>query len=368
MWHAQINAHKLTAIDIFAGGGGLSVGLKKAGFQVVSSVEIEPHAYATYRANHPEVRAYKQDIRTVSGAALKSSTTDGEVDLLAGCPPCQGFTSLTSKYRREDNRNELIGEMGRLVTEIRPRAIMMENVPGLVQKGKRLFDTFVSTLTDLGYEVKWDVLQVADFGIPQSRRRLVLLAGRGFGIDLPKATHSRGGAGKLLPWKTLRDVLSPVQNAEPIEFSRAKEMGGAHKFNWHVVRSLSYTNMERLKATKPGATWRDLPSELRPPCHRERNSGFANVYGRMTWDQVPVTITGGFATLSKGRFGHPEQNRTISVREAALIQTFPEDYVFDSPYIDYVCDIIGNALPCDFASIVAAQCADALDRMKNETA
>ena len=191
----QPKPSSLTAIDVFAGGGGLTVGLKRAGFRVVAAIEKEDHAFATYKANHPEVHGYKQDVRTVTGKALLKHAPGGSLDVLAGCPPCQGFTSLTSKYRRPDARNELIQDMARLVEETQPRVVMMENVPGLTMKGKVLFGDFVTRLVKAGYIVRYGVLQVADYGVPQNRRRLVLLAGHRFAIPLPKPTHSQTGKG-----------------------------------------------------------------------------------------------------------------------------------------------------------------------------
>jgi DNA (cytosine-5)-methyltransferase 1 len=351
----QISA---TAVDLFAGGGGLTVGLKKAGFKVVSAVEIEAHAFSTYKANHPEVQVYKQDIRKVSGQDLIKSSPTGQIDLLSGCPPCQGFSTLTRKNKVEDPRNLLILEMGRLVEEIQPKIVMMENVPGLPIKGKQMFEELLLKLCDIGYIPQWKVLQVADYGVPQSRKRLVLLAGKGFSVPLPEPTHSRNGKNGLHPWITLKDAIS--QMPEPTVLSQTYSFGGPQVFNWHVVRSLSDSTLQRLRAAKPGESRRLLPNELRPDCHKDRNDGFNNVYGRMAWNQVASTITGGCTTVSKGRFGHPEQDRTISVREAALLQTFPENYIFDTPYIDYVCQIIGNALPCQFAQILAEQCFRAL--------
>jgi DNA (cytosine-5)-methyltransferase 1 len=141
----------------------------------------------------------------------------------------------------------------------------------------------------------------------------------------------------------------------PITLQRANETGGPQRFNWHVVRNVSAKNAARLKAAVPGASRAQLPKNLRPDCHKDLDEGFTNVYGRMKWDQTPVTVTAGCTTPSKGRFGHPDEPRTISVREAARIQTFPDDYIFDSPYMEKVCDIIGNALPCDFAELLARQ-------------
>jgi len=349
----------LTAIDVFSGGGGLTVGLKRAGFQVVSAVENEPHAFATFKANHPEVHAFRQDIRTVDGASLKRCSPTGEVDLIAGCPPCQGFSSLTSKYRKADPRNELVREMGRLVDEIRPRAVMMENVPGLTRKGRPLFDEFVDLLRSCGYQPQWQVLQVADYGVPQSRRRLVLLAGRGFTIELPAPTHSATRKGGLKGWSTLRDAIGGL--APPLVLSAALARGGPERVGWHVVRQLSPQNVRRMKHARPGESWATIPNDARPKCHQNvQGHYFSNVYGRMAWNEVAVTITSGCTTFSKGRFGHPDEDRTISVLEAARIQTFPRDYIFDTPYMEYVCRIIGNALPCDFAEVVAQKCAQVL--------
>ncbi len=361
MRHANHKPRKLTAVDVFAGGGGLTVGLKRAGFNVVSAVEIEPHAFATYKANHKGVTAYRQDIRSVSGADLVAHSPSGAIDLLAGCPPCQGFSSLTSKYRRDDPRNTLVHEMGRILGEVQPLSLMMENVPGLALKGKPLLDALLECLKDNGYTPTCDVLQVADYGVPQNRRRLVLLAGKGFKIELPKPTHCRGGSDELPAWNTIDNVLKGL--ARPITLDKAREKGGPVAAGWHVVRCLALQNQRRLKRAKPGrAWWSGIPKRLRPGCHESKDAGFSNVYGRMKWGMISPTITGGCTTFSKGRFGHPSQNRTISVFEAALLQTFPADYVFDTPFMEYACSIIGNALPCDFAAIVAKCCARAIRR------
>ena len=342
------------AIDLFAGGGGLTVGLKRAGFSILAAVEIEKHAFATFTTNHPEAQAYKQDIRTMNGSDLKALAPEGVIGLLAGCPPCQGFTSLTSKYKRSDPRNDLVLEMARLVEETRPQAVMMENVPGLAGRGRSLLDEFLERIGRVGYEPNLDVLQVADYGVPQSRRRLVMLAGLGYRISMPPPTHSKDGKDGLSPWRTVRDTIGNL--AEPITLAEAKERSAVEHSNWHLIRSMSEVNKLRLKHAKPNKTWIEIPEDLRPHCHKGTYFGFRNVYGRMAWDDVAPTITAGCTTLSKGRFGHPEMDRTISVREAALLQTLPPDYRIDTPYIDYACDIVGNVLPCDFAEAVAREC------------
>jgi len=344
----------LKAIDVYAGGGGLTVGLKRAGFEVVAAIEIEEHAYTTYLANHPEVHALKQDVTTVSGKDLLELTGEKMIDLLAGCPPCQGFTSLTAKYRRDDPRNMLIFEMARLAREIRPRAIMMENVAGLAKKGDSLYRKLKRQLRNLGYRLTEDILEVADYGVPQFRRRLVLFGGLGFEIRLPKPTHSRDGKNALARWRTVKDAIGSM--VEPVTLQDAKRRGEVQQSDWHIVRTLSPENVKRIKLAKAGKTWTNIPETLRPNCHQGGYKGFTNVYGRMEWDQPSPTITGGCTTFSKGRFGHPTQDRTISVREAALLQTFPESYRFDTPYMEHVCNVIGNALPCDFAETISRQC------------
>ena len=343
---------QLFAVDAFAGGGGLAVGLRDAGIRTVAAIEIEPHAAATFKSNHPEVHVFRQDVRKVSGSELLKHVS-GCVDVLAACPPCQGFSSLTSKWRRADSRNELVFEVSRLAREMVPQAIMMENVPGLAKKGKPLLDAFVLELEELGFVPNWDVLQVADYGVPQRRRRFVLLAGLGFKIDMPKATHSRTGAKGLDPWRTLRDAIHGME--PPLTFRDAKSRGGAQLFGWHVVRELSPENQRRLRAAIPGGTWSDFPEELLVECHKGGYKGFSNVYGRMVWDEPSATITAGCTTLSKGRFGHPEEERTISLREAAMLQTFPSDYIFETPHFERACEIVGNALPCLFAEAIARQ-------------
>ncbi len=357
---------RLTAVDIFAGGGGLTVGLKRAGFRVAAAVEIERHAVATYGANHPDVRCVDRDVAGVTGAALLQAAGTDRIDLLAGCPPCQGFTSLTAKYAdREDPRNGLVLEIARLAEETSPRAVMMENVPGLSRKGASLYRELRARLESLGYRLSEGVLQVADFGVPQFRKRLVLLGGLGFEIPLPSATHCDDPARGLEPWRTVRDAIGGMP--EPVTLSRARADGDMKRSDWHVVRDLTGKNRERLRAATAGTAWLEIPERLRPACHRDGYVGFTNVYGRMEWDRPAPTITGGCTTFSKGRFGHPEAERTVSVREAALLQTFPPEYILDSPYMGHVCTMIGNALPCDFAEAISRQCARRLRRQRRRS-
>jgi len=348
----------LNAVELFAGGGGLAVGLERAGIKPVAAIEFEPNAAATFKANHPDVEVFCQDVATVTGAELLS-LAGGSVDILAACPPCQGYSSLTSRWRRTDPRCELVSEVARLTEEIKPLAVMIENVPGLAGKGWPIFGDLVARLEAVGYVCTWGVLQVADYGVPQLRRRLVLLAGLGFAISLPKPTHARDGAGGLARWKTVRETIGD-RKSEAVTFKPSLDRDSLAAVDWHVVRRMSPDNVKRLESLKEGESGKDLPDTLRPACHRGGYRGFSNVYGRLKWDEPSATITAGCTTLSKGRFGHPEENRTLSLREAALLQTFPSDYKFETARIDKICEIIGNALPCDFAAAIASHVSNAI--------
>lgn len=322
-----------TAIDLFSGCGGLTLGLKQAGFKVLAGVEIDKQAAKTFRANHPDVVLKEGDIQKLSAAALRRQLKlrPGQLDLLAGCPPCQGFSSLRTlngAAKNRDARNDLVREMLRFARAFKPKAIMMENVPGLVDR-KPFYD-LCDGLTRLGYQINFDVKDAADYGVPQRRRRLIMLAGRGFKIDFARDARNT---------KTVRDAISSLPKA-----GRSKD--ALHNLP-EKRRNERVANFIR-DIPKDGGSRGDLPRKRQLKCHK-KSDGFKDIYGRMAWDQVAPTITGGCFNPSKGRFLHPQENRAITMREAALLQSFPRRYVFDSNLgKQRIALMIGNALPPEF--------------------
>jgi DNA (cytosine-5)-methyltransferase 1 len=325
----------LAAVDLFSGCGGLTVGLKQAGFQVRGAVEIDAVAAETYRDNHPEVKLWETDIRLVSGTEiLKALACErGELDLLAGCPPCQGFSTMRTKNgkkRVRDKRNDLIFDYLRLVEEILPKAVMMENVPGLAED--RRMKIFTTALESLGYDLNGTpvVLNAADHLVPQRRRRMILLCSRFGKIELPPKAKKR---------KTVRETIGklpmPGRSGDPLHDLKDEREPRIMKM------------IERIP--KNGGSRSELPPSMRLRCHKRFPNGFKDVYGRMRWEDVAPTITGGCINPSKGRFLHPSQNRSITLREAALLQTFPKSYRFSLSCGKYAAALmIGNALPPAF--------------------
>jgi DNA (cytosine-5)-methyltransferase 1 len=330
--HTNSRKHSKSAVDLFAGSGGLTQGLKRAGFDVIAAIEIDPLAVKTYSRNHPEVLVFEDDIRDLSCRSIlrKLRRKKGEIDLLAGCPPCQGFSTLKTlngSTKVRDRRNDLVFEYLRFVQEIRPRAIMLENVPGLAAD-KRM-TALTDALTELGYKCRFQVLDAQEYGVPQRRRRLILVGSLYGEIGFGRRTSKRKTV-----WEAFRG-LATRKRRDPLHQTKTPK------------RSDRIAEMISLIPTNGGSR-SSLPRRLKLRCHRE-SDGFKDVYGRMAWDSVAPTITTGCVNPSKGRFLHPRANRAITLREAAMLQSFPKRYFFSLERGKFAAAaLIGNALPPEF--------------------
>ena len=335
---------KPRAIDLFSGAGGLSEGLRQAGFHVVGAVEIDSLACSTYKLNHPRVKLWKSDITRMTGPAMLKALDlkRGELELLAACPPCQGFSTMRTKNgtrANRDARNNLIFDVLRLIRSTRPKSVMLENVPGLAANWR--FTVFVECLQSLGYHVEWDFLNAVDFAVPQRRRRLVLLASK---------SRKPSFARKAIRKRTVRQAIGGLSPPE-------RSQDEVH--NYDVRRSSKVAALIK-RIPRDGGSRKDLGRREQLKCHR-RIRGFWDVYGRMAWNKPAPTITGGCINPSKGRFLHPSDDRAITLREAALLQTFPKTYKFPLEMGHYpVAYLIGNAFPPEFIRRQAAALIEAL--------
>ena len=326
----------LTAIDLFSGAGGLTEGLRLAHFRVLGAVEHDALASETYRRNHPGVYLWEQDIRALQPREVLATLglEPGELDLLAGCPPCQGFSHLRTLNRSrpvEDDRNELVFEYLRFVSHIQPAAVLLENVPALAFDPR--MDRLLTELEGLGYPARlgYRVLNAADYGVPQRRRRLVLIVSRRAPLVAKPLSSPR-----MTVLDAIGSMPQPGHSGDELhdlpEKRSAKVMA--------LIRSVPADGGGRL----------DLSPEQQLRCHR-KTDGFKDVYGRMAWSRPAPTITSGCVNPSKGRFLHPEQDRAITLREAALLQSFRSDYWFSlSRGKLAAAAMIGNAFPPPFAA------------------
>jgi DNA (cytosine-5)-methyltransferase 1 len=321
------------AVDLFSGIGGMSVGLRQAGFDVVLGVEIDARAAATYGANLPDVPVIVEDIRTVDASRIREHAGLNEhatIDLLAGCPPCQGFSTLRTRNRASsvnDPRNDLLNEFRRLVDELEPIHVMMENVPRLAEEES--FRDFVGHLTKNGYHVAHGVLDASWYGVPQRRRRLILTASRSGQVSLPEPDAQQC---------TVRQALETLPQAG---------VSGDPAHDHGERRSGAVRELIRL-IPEDGGSRSELPPDRVLDCHKSF-TGFSDVYGRMAWDKPAPTITSGCVNPSKGRFLHPVEHRSITLREAAILQGFPRTFILDVGHGKEACATqIGNALPPEF--------------------
>ncbi len=326
----------IIAVDLFCGAGGLTRGLLDAGITVVKGFDINPKFKKTYEDNNPGVSFIPKDVSQLNKQEiLDKIDVKNNYFLLAGCAPCQPFSTINKQSLQEDNRKSLLFEFGRIMEEIKPNFIFIENVPGLATgKGKRIFNEFKKRLDTLGYFYVYRIVDAKKYGVPQTRKRLILIASDKVPIDFPQQTHGKDMP--LIPYVKVRDVISKYP---------AIRDGAKHKKTPnHETRSLSEINRQRMSLIKKnGGSRKELPAELELECHKN-HKGHADVYGRMRWDDVAPTLTCKCTSISNGRFGHPTQRRGISVREAAALQTFKDDYIFyETLTLNTL--MVGNAVP-----------------------
>lgn len=344
------------AVDLFCGIGGLTKGLELSGIDVIAGIDFEKSCQFAYEANN-HARFIHADITELDGNDVLALYPREGIRILAGCAPCQPFSKYSQRYRKEgykDDKWRLLYHFSRVIESVAPEIIAMENVPELIHT--QVFADFSIHLENLGYRTHTQVVYCPDYGVPQKRKRLVFLASKLGEINLiPPARQPDN-------YLTVRDVISDLPH---ICAGQTDDNDAIH-----TSTRLSQKNLQRIQASKPGGTWRDWPAELQLNCHK-KNSGktYSSVYGRMVWDEPSPTITTQFYGYGNGRFGHPEQNRAISLREGAILQSFPRNYIFapDNAEINkrILGTQIGNAVPVELGRAIGISINEHLARYNN---
>lgn len=331
----------VTAVDLFCGAGGLTRGLLNSGINVTHGVDFDPACQYAFESNNKSSVFVNKSVTEITEKHILEWFGDSKIRLLAGCAPCQPFSKYSSTRKTGDDKWMLLEEFRRLVEECSPELVTMENVPQL--RTHEIYLDFVNYLKKSGYHVDFRVVSCAEYGLPQKRKRLVLLASRLGPIELITPTYSKDN------FVTVRDAIGHLPRISAGESDPYDPL--------HYAASLSPINLKRIICSAPGRTWRDWPESLRAPCHAKASgSTYASVYGRMEWDKPSPTITTQSYGFGNGRFGHPEQNRALSLREAAILQSFPNDYTFFKPGTEIstraLCTMIGNAVPVRLGEVV----------------
>jgi DNA (cytosine-5)-methyltransferase 1 len=348
---------KPTAIDLFCGAGGLSEGLRQAGFSIIAGNDIDPFAAATFAATHEDAKFIGGSIRDLSAEDILHATGlhKGELDCLAGGPPCQGYSVYNHQRGMHDERSHLFREYLRIVAGLMPKWLVMENVTGIMSAGEgEAFQAVLAGIKALGYNVEARILRAEDYGIPQERRRVVFIGNRlGQPILWPLKTHGEG----LKPFTTIADALSdlpPLENGEdrgilhyhdvPQSEYQAELRSGSNAVYNHSAPRLGRMNIERMQFIPQGGSWRDIPFDLLPSgMKRAKRSDHTKRYGRMRWEGLSCTVLTK-CDIHWGAYIHPEQDRSITVREAARIQSFPDWFRFEGPRTEQFVQV-GNAVP-----------------------
>jgi len=324
----------IETVDLFCGAGGLSYGLGQANLKIIAGIDIDPACKFPYTEN-TGAKFIEADVSTLKGSDINALYSNRAIRLLAGCAPCQPFSTLANSMTSHDHKKwSMLEHFARLVREVEPELITMENVPRVIRHSP--YNEFIRTLTDLGYNVDAKCIRCTDLGIPQDRRRFVLVASKLGEIEFNVTKKENE------PVATVRDAIAHLSKIGAGECDPNDPL--------HKSRSLAPINLKRMKASKPGGTWEDWPESLRAECHkRSTGASYKSVYSRMEWDKPSPTITTQCFSFGTGRFGHPEQNRAITLREAAILQSFPENYIFlqsdKEAILQSLGRLIGNAVP-----------------------
>lgn len=331
------------AVDLFCGIGGLTKGLSLAGVNVVAGYDIDGTCKFAYESNN-EAKFIHKNVEDITAEEINEAFKEDDVRMIVGCAPCQPFSRYSLRYRKEgrtDDKWKLLYSFSRLVRECLPDIVSMENVPSLANE--QVFEDFVQQLQDLEYFVDWSIVYCPDYGVPQKRKRLVLMASRFGDIRLIPPIYEENN------YRTVRMAIGNLPRIADGEVCANDLM--------HRASRLSEINRSRIRQSVPGGTWRDWDDNIKLKCHSKKSgASYPSVYGRMNWDEPSPTITTQFYGYGNGRFGHPEQDRAISLREGALLQSFPDDYIFiDDEHPAQKRELgthIGNAVPVELGRAI----------------
>lgn len=335
----MIETRETACVDLFCGAGGLTHGLALEGLDVTAGYDLDSACKHAFEQNNA-AKFVQKDVGQISTEELSHLFGDARICVLAGCAPCQPFSTYSQRYETIGTpRWGLLYQFANIVRELRPEIVTMENVSNVVRH--QVFNDFIKTLEKIGYHVSSEMVDCADHGLPQSRRRTVLMASLLGPIELP--------APKSKKRKTVRNAIGKLPSLE----AGARDPRDA----LHTSSGLSPLNLERIKASEPGGTWRDWPAHLVAECHRKSTGKtYPGVYGRMTWDDPSPTLTTQFYGFGNGRYGHPEQDRGISLREGAILQGFPKRYSFVEKggpiHFKTLGRLIGNAVPVTLGRVI----------------
>ena len=332
----------VSAVDLFCGAGGLTHGFILEGIEVQAGIDVDSICQYPFEHNNNS-KFLEKDISFVTVEDIRPYFSQKGIRVLAGCAPCQPFSTYSQGHRSTaDDRWALLYQFARLADELRPEILTMENVPKLVEH--EVFADFVTALKNFGYHVNYQIVDCKYYGVPQNRRRLVMFASKYGTVEMVPPTHDEKS------FVTVKKVIGKIEKIAAGESSKKDPL--------HRTSRLSAKNLERIRASTQGGTWKDWSEYLRADCHKKRSGkSYPSVYGRMSWGEPAPTITTQCYGFGNGRFGHPEQDRALSLREAALIQTFPKDYAFVPPkqpvHIKKIGRLIGNAVPVQLAQAIA---------------